>query len=138
MRSEAGCDPDALIAILAGDEPRASLQAEAEVRGVFLPELYNGLALEVARRFLDGRMHFDDADELANTLSAMMISDAADHGDGFVLPQPAWSIYEAFDAGEWNRGEPDDPVERYTRPLLEALLADPQSSTTHGVGGAGR
>jgi hypothetical protein len=132
VRSEAGSDLDALLAILAGDEPRPKLQAEGRVRGVSLPELYNSLALEVARRFLHGRMDFSDADHLANTLSALIMGDAVDYGDGFVLPQPAWSIYEAFDAGEWNRGEPHDPVERYTRPSLEAILTDRHSSASHG------
>jgi hypothetical protein len=40
------------------------------------------------------------------------------------LPEPAWSIFLAFDAGEYDRGDGTDPVECYTRRLVRQALGE--------------
>lgn len=62
------------------------------------------------------------ADGIANVIYAAMMDDAVARGNGFGLPGPAFAIYEAFDAGEWDRGDGSDPVERYTKPALRMIL----------------
>jgi hypothetical protein len=40
--------------------------------------------------------------------------------------QPAWSIYLAFDEGEYYHGGSTDPVESFTRPQIRNILNDAQ------------
>ncbi len=54
-----------------------------------------------------------------------MTDDAVNgHPDPFV--QPAWSIYLAFDEGEYYHGGSTDPVETFTRPQIRQVLDDAQ------------
>lgn len=84
----------------------------------------NAIALAVARRFDDASMTYEDADAAMNTVFSLMTRDAGRQRDGFELAEPAFTIYEAFDAGEYRRCEGEDPVERYTRPLVRKVLSD--------------
>lgn len=103
-------------------DTRAKIHAFAEAHGLSPAELYNALSREVARRFLDGGMTFEDADAIANTLYSIMVEDALAEGDDFEFAEPAFGIFLAFDDGEWDRGDGIDPVERYTTPGLRELL----------------
>jgi hypothetical protein len=94
----------------------------ADAHGLSVAELLNVLSLAVANRFMAGEMPYDEADDIANTIYAVMMEDAAAYGSGFELPEPAFAIYDAFDAGEWNRGDGVDPVERRTKPALRRIL----------------
>jgi len=38
--------------------------------------------------------------------------------------KPAWSIYLAFEEGEYNYGGSTEPVETSTRPQVRTILAD--------------
>lgn len=96
----------------------------AQAHSLSVAELLNVLMLRVADRFMAGEMPYDDADDFANTIYAVMIEEAVAYGDGFELPEPAFAIYEAFDAGEWDRRGGSDPVERYTKPALRRILND--------------
>jgi hypothetical protein len=87
-------------------------------------ELLNVLSLAVANRFMAGEMPYDEADGIANTIYAVMMEEAGAYGSGFELPEPAFAIYEALDAGEWDRGDGLDPVEHRTKPLLRRILDD--------------
>jgi hypothetical protein len=40
--------------------------------------------------------------------------------------QPAWSIYLAFDDGEYDHGDGRDPVDSFTRPQIRNILNDAQ------------
>lgn len=75
----------------------------------------NEVALSIARRFLDGKLTFAEADSVANEMNAFYI------GAPIELPQPADSIYLAFDRGEFAIGD-EDPVEAHTRPMLRGIL----------------
>jgi hypothetical protein len=67
-------------------------------------------------------MSFDDADAAMNAIDTEMTEDAIRAGEGYKFPEPAFSIYEAFDAGEYDHGDGADPVEKYTRPALATIL----------------
>lgn len=82
-----------------------------------LPEFYNLLSLEVARLFMEGTLPFDSADAAMNTIYELWIGDVVVED----LLEPAYSIYLAFDAGEYSV-EGGDSVERYTKPELRRIL----------------
>jgi hypothetical protein len=103
-------------------QSREWIHGFADAHSLSVAELLNVLSLAVADRFMAGEMPFDDADGIANTIYAVMVEDALAHGDGFELPEPAFAIYEAFDAGEWDRGDGSDPVEHHTKPALTMIL----------------
>lgn len=67
------------------------------------------------QRFLKNQMTFADADAVANNFYALYIGKTGE------LPQPADSIYLAFDRGEYSIDD-DDPVEEHTRPVLRQIL----------------
>lgn len=75
----------------------------------------NEVALTVAQWFLDGKLSFAQADAVANEFYALYIGELAD------LPEPADSIYLAFDRGEYAIGA-EDPAEDHTRPMLRQIL----------------
>ncbi|MGI9235806.1 MAG: hypothetical protein ACR2QZ_00320 [Woeseiaceae bacterium] len=75
----------------------------------------NDVALVIARRFLDDEMSFDDADAVANQFYALYI------GQPIEIPEPADSIYLAFDRGEFAI-DGEDPVEEHTRPALRSIM----------------
>ena len=58
-----------------------------------------------------------------NKIYGEMTEDFAKVGDGFEFPEPAFSIYEAFDAGEYAHDDDgQDPVIKYTQPLISEIL----------------
>ena len=80
-------------------------------------EFYNVLALRIASRFLEESMSFADADAAINNLNIIWLDDAVKYD----FPEPAYSVYLAFDAGEYSVDNKDH-IELYTRPELRRLL----------------
>ena len=102
---------------------RKDVESLCVTRSVEIGELYNEIALLVAKRFHSGAMSYEDADAAMNAIFAMMVDDAANgKADAFI--EPAFSIYIAFDEGEYEHHEGEDPVEKYTRPAIRDLLND--------------
>ncbi|MCX4217518.1 hypothetical protein MKZ87_07690 [Pseudomonas sp. MCal1] len=92
-----------------------------------LRDLLNQLALAMARFFSEGAWDFHDCDHVMNILFSDIV-DLSMHAD---MPEPAFSIYLAFDAGEyWHRGDTKDecPWEKWTRPDIERILREVGSS----------
>lgn len=90
-----------------------------------MTDLYNQVALIVAKRFHAGTLSYEDGDAAMNAVFGMMTEDAGNgHPDPWV--QPAWSIYLAFDEGEYDHGGSSDPVETFTRPQIRDVLANAQ------------
>lgn len=100
-----------------------AFSAFAERQNSSFDDLCNRVALTIARRFHDSVMTYDDADRVANALSTIMIAQLVKEVDAR-LPEPAWPIYLAFDAGEYDRGDGSNPVERFTWPLIKEILRD--------------
>jgi hypothetical protein len=81
------------------------------------PQVYDLIAVYIAREFTSGRLRFDDADAVANFLWAE---------SAFSLSGFAKDVFLAFDDGEFLPSEDSvgtNPVEKYTRPQLLDLLA---------------
>jgi len=88
--------------------------------GVTVEEALNSIALTLARRYDAGEMAFFDCDIAANSLYSWCLL-KRDH----VLPEPALSVFLAFDEGEYRHSGDADDVDteaKYTRPMIKELL----------------
>ena len=99
------------------------------------PDLLDDLSYFVASQYSLGKMDFEEGDVVMNALWAVCVSEEfwADHDR--TIPSATNSVYLAFDAGEYYRNSdpPDtDPEFKYTRPLIEAFIAE-QNKTGQNV-----
>jgi len=88
-------------------------------------EFCNQFAMAIATGFHSGQYSYGFCDDAMNYLWGFMTNPPVFSSDK-EMPEPAFSIYEAFDAGEYyhNGDLPDvDPVEKYTRPLIIDILS---------------
>lgn len=77
----------------------------------------NDVAFRVGERFLEGDISFETADRLANSWFIDLLPFVE---KGQEWPEPAWSVYLAFDAGEVLPSD-IDPVEDGTIPQLREV-----------------
>ncbi|NWB95821.1 hypothetical protein HX882_07985 [Pseudomonas gingeri] len=92
--------------------------------GIDSRHLVNELALAVANGFDAMTLDFDFCNQVMNGAEGV-VAQLAIEGE---TPEPALSIYLAFDAGEFKRsGDAIDvcPAEKYTRPMIERILLEP-------------
>ena len=116
---------DALINELSNSVVERSKIGKFCAEGNVTPdEVYNRIAIKIAEEFISGKIDFAYGDAVMNNVWSLMVEDAAEQGDGFDLAEPAFAIYEAFDAGEWDHGETGDPVEKFTQPELVKILGE--------------
>ncbi len=111
---------DAIQLLLSNDESTANeiVRSIIENTGWF-DEACNVLSVGVARRLVAGTLEYSEADDIMNWVWSYMLHDNAD------VPQPAFRIYEAVDAGEYRHpgdSEQIDPVKKYTLPWLREIL----------------
>ncbi|MEH6544368.1 MAG: hypothetical protein V7721_10525 [Porticoccaceae bacterium] len=85
-------------------------------------EMFNSLAIRVAREFQQNKLGFEDADHAANLIWSAMVQDSLEHAEGYKFAQPAYDIYEAFDAGEYGHKTGINPIEINTRPRINEIL----------------
>jgi hypothetical protein len=97
---------------------RAEAESFCAVQGIELTGLYNRIALIVAERFNNGTLSYVDSDGIMNAIFGLMI----DGKTPMESSQPAWSIYLAFDEGEYDHGGSTDPVESFTKPQIRNIL----------------
>jgi hypothetical protein len=103
-----------------GAEPEQQLPA-----GMTLADLYNEVALRVARRFDDGTISFEEGDRVVNRLWGAVCLGTFDAVDPDLINQIALvdDVFDAFDLGEYyRRGDDRDPVQAYTVPMIWALV----------------
>ncbi|WP_262209087.1 hypothetical protein [Pseudomonas sp. 14P_5.3_Bac1] len=75
------------------------LAATCEEFGVAPRNLLNELSIAVAEGYLAGALTYEFCDGVMNGLIAAIV----DVGMTNDMPQPAFSLYQAFDQGEWGR-----------------------------------
>ena len=85
-----------------------------------LPDVFNQISLHLAKRFLNQDLAYEAADSAMNMVWAAMLEFMS--GNNLPLVEPCYSIYQAFDEGEYDHRDGSDPVETYTRPALNALV----------------
>jgi len=86
-------------------------------------QLVNELTLTVAKGFNAMTLDFNFCIQVMNGLESVVAQLAVD-GE---TPEPALSIYLAFDAGEFKRSSDAVevcPSEKYTRPMIERVLLE--------------
>lgn len=101
----------------------SDLGATCEKYGVAPEDVLNELSVEIAEGFLSGSLIYDFCDGVMNGIIGAIV-DLGMVGD---FPQPAFSLYQAFDLGEWIRSNdpPEtDPSEKYTRPVVLEIMRD--------------
>ena len=90
----------------------------------FPTELVENLSIKTAIDFWNGKIDFEDGDMIMNNLQTLWATN--DHFfKNFGFGKISWTCYEAFDAGEYIRPTDNpntDPIEKYTKPILESLL----------------
>lgn len=89
--------------------------------GVAPHDVLNGLSVAVAEGYLQGSLPYDFCDGVMNGI----INAVVEVGMTNDMPQPAFSLYQAFDQGEWFRSNdtPEtDPSEKYTKHVVEEIM----------------
>lgn len=84
----------------------------------------NRFSILIARGFHVGKFDYRFCDQAMNHLWGFITTPPV-FGPDKDIPEPALSIYEAFDAGEFHhQGDSADidPVEQYTRPMIAAIV----------------
>ena len=110
------CIDNSIVQLKEGKADHASIR-ECLTPETDLYELYNALALRIARLFLAGSLPFSEADSAINSLNIIWTDDAIKYD----FPELAYSVYLAFDAGEYSVDDKDH-IELYTRPALRRIL----------------
>ncbi|WP_313465139.1 hypothetical protein [Pseudomonas nitroreducens] len=100
---------------------RSDLEPYCGQTGLPVADLLNELSVVLAKHFIDGALSFEFCDSVMNGFLDLIVELALEGP----TPQPAFSIYQAFDEGESLRR--DDvteivPWEKYTRPALLEIL----------------
>jgi hypothetical protein len=99
----------------------SDLAAICERFGVAPHDVLNGLSVAVAEGYLQGSLPYDFCDGVMNGI----INAVVEVGMTNDMPQPAFSLYQAFDQGEWfrNNDPPEtDPSEKYTKYVVEEIM----------------
>ncbi len=113
--------------IEAGTVSLKDVYAYAEHENISVNECFDRLAVTYAKEFMNNSMSFEDADDAVNSIWWMMCRyEPLDQKDFAIL---AYSIYGAFDAGEFTHSDGKDPVKTYTIPELLSILERLEKST---------
>jgi len=89
--------------------------------GVAPHDVLNELFIAVAKAYLQGYLLYDFCDGVMNGI----ITAVVEVGMTNDMPQPAFSLCQAFDQGEWFRSNdpPEtDPNDKYTKPAVEEIM----------------
>jgi hypothetical protein len=112
-----------------------TLLANAEADGLTLSDLagtcekfdvtpqdvLNELSVAVAESYLEGASTYDFCNGVMNGIIDAVVEVAMTNE----MPQPAFSLCQAFDQGEWIRSNdpPEtEPSEKYTKPLVRKIM----------------
>lgn len=115
---------DSAIDLVAGDIEDLSNPVISTIvqRGGGFDDACNRLSIRTAERLVGGELDFEAADTVLNWVWSYITARLA---PGTPAPEPASSIYDAVDAGEYHHrgnGLDIDPVEKYTLPGLREIL----------------
>lgn len=97
----------------------ADIALYCELFAVSTAQRLENCAIELARGYAAGSVSYEAADNLANVLFAYAAQNVA-------IPAVLFSVFQAFDAGEFYPDEirSPSPEERFTRPQINAILKD--------------
>jgi hypothetical protein len=97
----------------------ADMDSTVEALGLSIGDVCDAFATRVAERYLRGEYSYTSADAAMNALFAYAYPES-----GVGLPSLAFSIYEAFDEGEYHHADdrPNSQGEDRTRALLARVI----------------
>jgi hypothetical protein len=107
-------------AAVAGESITPLIEQFQRETGASFLETADRLMVAVAEAFLEGRLSYGDADQVANVWWAWMCNPG--RWESEPMPERAYAIFGAFDEGEYDHGDGFDPVQHYTIPLLRSAL----------------
>ena len=83
-------------------------------------DLYDQIALRVARGYHENDLDFTLCDAIVNQIHAVIISSDESR------PSLFWRVFDAFDEGEYYHDDDrdEDPEEVYTRPQIARIVED--------------
>lgn len=120
-------NPRLLEAAQSGCVPYALLKDTAIQAARTVPDLLDELSYFVASQYSADKMDFEKADAVMNALWAVCVSKEFWADYDRTIPLVTNAVYLAFDAGEYYReSDPPgtDPEVKYTKPLIDAFLAE--------------
>lgn len=122
--------PELLDAARAGAVSLELLSRLAIASSKASAEVLNEVALYTAREYLAGRVPFEEADVVMNAVFSVSATEQFFAENDGTIPGAMYEVYRAFDEGEYSHpgdGESVVPELKYTRPLIERLLASGES-----------
>lgn len=125
--TNSSADPRLYAAAQNGCVSYALLKDAAIQSALTAPDLLDELSYVVASRYSANEIDFEEADAVMNALWAVCVSNEFWADYDRTIPPVTNAVYLAFDAGEYDReSDPPgtDPEVKYTRPLIEAFLAE--------------
>ena len=90
-------------------------ESETSVRSAF-----NKVSLLFAKRYYEGKESYENADNAMNLIWPLMLDYIVKHNEELV--EPTYSIYCAFDEGEYDHRDGLDPEKAYTYPAIKEIL----------------
>ncbi|MGF6221303.1 hypothetical protein [Pseudomonas frederiksbergensis] len=99
----------------------SDLASTCDKFGIAPQDVLNELSVAVAEGYLQGSLIYDFCDGVMNGI----INAVVEVGMTEDMPQPAFSLYQAFDQGEWIRSNdpPEtEPSEKYTKPVVQEIM----------------
>jgi hypothetical protein len=98
----------------------ADVQRWSKSFGVSRSDLFDQMALYLARGFYSSELTFAFCDVVINDLHGVISIAKEERPDLF------WEVFLAFDSGEFypNNDRSKDPVEVYTRPMIARIISD--------------
>ena len=79
-------------------------------------EFLERFARYIVDGYVAGRFNWDSCDSAMNNLSALM-------AEYLLMPDYAWKVFLAFDAGEYHPNTPNLSPDEVTRPLIDKIIA---------------
>ena len=110
-----------LIRILAEDASLLDFEHLSSKIKIDMDTVFNEVAVLIAHQFLKNELDFENADYAINTVWLAMCDYMAKDQKN-LLSEPAYSIYCAFDDGEFTHSDGLEPIEAYTKPELIKIL----------------
>jgi len=107
---------EALVGLLNGNLTYAEIVALFNHSKFTPSELIEKVSLKIALKYWNREISYQSGDIIMNRLISCMPDE---------ISSVSWECYLAFDAGEFYRPtdhQTVDPVEKYTKPLIETLL----------------
>lgn len=103
----------------------AAIKEICRIHDLSIAEFLNEFSRTVALDYYLKKRDYEDCDIAMNGIFACLIDFSLSHD----MLEPAYSIFLAFDDGEYRRSKDAvsvDPSEKYTRPQIEIILKEYQ------------